>query len=84
MKDEATLIQRQIFKRHHEGIFPNGSGFYMGIVSGSEPACSILKWDGTPTEYESIISRDCSFLQTAILADDPARALFDAAAKLKQ
>jgi hypothetical protein len=40
-----------------------------------------VKWDGTPTDYEGIISRDCSFLQTAILADDPARALFDAAAK---
>jgi hypothetical protein len=81
MKDEATLIQRQIFRRQHEGIFPNGSGFYMGVVNGSEPAFSILKWDGTPTDYEGIISRDCSFLQTAILADDPARALFDAAAK---
>jgi len=84
MKDKATLIQRQIFRRQHEGIFPNGSGFYMGVVNGSEPAFSILKWDGTPTDYEGIISRDCSFLQTAILADDPARVLFDEAAKLKR
>lgn len=84
MKDEATLIQRQIFKRQYEGIFPNGSGFYMGVVNGSEPAYCILKWDGTPTDYEGIISRDCSFLQTAILADDPARVLFDEAAKMKR
>lgn len=83
MKEQAAIIQRQIFKRQHEGIFPNGSGFYMGVVNGSEPAYSILKWDGTPTDYEGIISRDCSFLQTALLTDDPARELFqqDAAQK---
>ena len=79
MRDKAALIQRQIFKRQHEGIFPNGSGFYMGVVNGSEPAYSILKWDGTPTDYEGIISRDCSFLQTALLTDDPAHGLFEAA-----
>ncbi len=81
MRDKAALIQRQIFKRQHEGIFPNGSGFYMGVVNGSEPAYSILKWDGTPTDYEGIISRDCSFLQTALLTDDPAAELFQQATK---
>ena len=45
--------------------------------------CSILKRDGTPTDYEGIISRDCSFLQTAILSDDPAQALFDEAGETK-
>ena len=53
----------------------------MGVVNLPGQCYSILKWDGTPTDYEGIISRDCSFLQTAILADDPARALFDEAAK---
>ena len=33
----------------------------------------------TPTDYEGIISRDCSFLQTAILTKDPAHALFEEA-----
>jgi len=51
----------------------------MGVVNLPGQCYSILKWDGTPTDYEGIISRDCSFLQTAILSDDPARALFDEA-----
>ena len=55
----------------------------MGVVNGSEPAYSILKWDGTPTDYEGIISRDCPFLQTALLTDDPARELFERAAAQK-
>lgn len=80
---EAGLVQRAIFKRQHEGILPNGSGFYMGVVNESGRCYSILKWDGTPTDYEGIISRDCSFLQTAILEDDPARALFDQAAAMR-
>lgn len=79
MKDKAELIQREIFRRQHEGIMPNGSGFYMGVINGTIPCYSILKWDGTPTDYEGIISRDCSFLQTLIVADDPARGLFEAA-----
>lgn len=79
MRDKANLIKRQIFKRQHEGIFENGSGFYMGVVNIPGQCYSILKWDGTPTDYEGIISRDCSFLQTAILSDDPAHELFDEA-----
>lgn len=83
MIEEAEIIRRAIFKRQHEGVFPNGSGFVMGVVNGAEPAYSILRWDGTPTCYEGIISRDCSFLQTTVLPDDPARPLFDEASKLK-
>jgi hypothetical protein len=83
MKDKADLIRQQIFRRQHEGIFANGSGFYMGVVNTPGKCYSILKWDGTPTDYEGIISRDCSFLQTAILADDPARGLFAEAALLQ-
>ncbi len=76
MTEQAELIRRQIFRRQHEGILPNGSGFYMGVVNEPGKCYSILKWDGTPTDYEGIISRDCAFLQTAILSEDPARALF--------
>ena len=83
MKDKADIIRREIFRRQHEGILPNGSGFYMGVVNIPGQCYSILKWDGTPTDYEGIISRDCSFLQTAILADDPARELFQQAAAQK-
>jgi hypothetical protein len=79
MRDKADIIQREIFRRQHEGILPNGSGFYMGVVNAAGQCYSILKWDGTPTDYEGIISRDCSFLQTAILAADPAQELFDEA-----
>lgn len=82
MRDKAELIRRSVFKRQHEGILPNGSGFYMGVVNVPGQCYSILKWDGTPTDYEGIVSRDCSFLQTAILPDDPARRLFDEAMKL--
>jgi hypothetical protein len=55
----------------------------MGVVNVPGQCYSILKWDGTPTDYEGIISRDCSFLQTAILTDDPARELFQQAAAQK-
>ena len=79
MKDQAEIIRQQIFRRQHEGIFPNGSGFYMGVVNLPGQCYSILKWDGTPTDYEGIISRDCAFLQAVVVADDPARPLFDAA-----
>jgi len=79
MEEQAGLIRREIFRRQHEGILPNGSGFYMGVVNLPGQCYSILKWDGTPTDYEGIISRDCSFLQTAVLTDDPARQLFNAA-----
>jgi hypothetical protein len=41
----------------------------------------VVRKDGTPTDYEGIISRDCSFLQCAILLKDPAHALFDEAEK---
>jgi hypothetical protein len=81
MNDKADIIRREIFRRQHEGILPNGSGFYMGVVNVAGQCYSIVKWDGTPTDYEGIISRDCSFLQSAILIQDPAHALFDAAAK---
>lgn len=83
MNDKADIIRREIFRRQHEGILPNGSGFYMGVVNIPGQCYSILKWDGTPTDYEGIISRDCSFLQTAILTDDPARELFQQAAAQK-
>ncbi len=79
MADRADIIQRQIFKRQHEGILPNGSGFYMGVVNGAVPGYSIIKWDGTPTDYEGIISRDCSFLQVVVVREDPAGALFEQA-----
>ena len=82
MNDKADIIRREIFRRQHEGILPNGSGFYMGVVNVAGQCYSILKWDGTPTDYEGIISRDCSFLQSAILIKDPAHALFDEAAKV--
>ena len=82
MADRADAIARQIYRRQHEGIFPNGSGFYMGVVNLPGQCYSIMKWDGTPTDYEGIISRDCSFLQTTVVADEPARALFDEAARL--
>ena len=81
MNDKADIIRRELFRRQHEGILPNGSGFYMGVVNVPGQCYSILKWDGTPTDYEGIISRDCSFLQSAILIKDPAHALFDEAAK---
>lgn len=76
MQDKADLIKREIFRRQHQGILPNGSGFYMGVVNEPGKCYSILKWDGTPTDYEGIISRDCSFLQTALLTEDPAAELF--------
>ena len=79
MGDQAEIIKHEILRRQHEGILPNGSGFYMGVVNVPGICYSILKWDGTPTDYEGIIPRDCSFLQTAILADGPARELFDEA-----
>jgi hypothetical protein len=77
MGDRAKLIKQQIFRRQHEGIFPNGSGFYGGVLNRHGGGISILKWDGTPTDYEGIISRDCSFLQTVVLEDDPGRLLFE-------
>ncbi len=79
MKEKADTIKREIFRRQHQGILPNGSGFYMGVVNEPGKCYSILKWDGTPTDYEGIISRDCAFLQSAILTEDPAKALFDKA-----
>ena len=82
MNDRAESIRKQIFRRQHEGILPNGSGFYMGVVNLPGQCYSILKWDGTPTDYEGIISRDCSFLQSAILFKDPAHALFEEAATI--
>ena len=81
MNDKADIIRREIFRRQHEGILPNGSGFYMGVVNVPGKCYSILKWDGTPTDYEGIVSRDCAFLQSAILSKDPAHALFDEASK---
>lgn len=78
MQDKAAII-KQIFKRQHEGILPNGSGFYMGVVNLPGQCYSIIKWDGTPTDYEGIMSRDCSFLQTVIVYGDPATALFEKA-----
>jgi hypothetical protein len=81
MNDKADIIQREIFRRQHEGILPNGSGFTMGVVNVPGQCISILKWDGTPTDYEGILSRDCAFLQTVILADDPAQELFEEARK---
>jgi len=83
MNDKAGVIRRELFRRQHEGILPNGSGFYMGVVNEHGKCYSILKWDGTPTDYEGIISRDCSFLQSAILIKDPAHALFVEGAKMK-
>ncbi|MBM3494344.1 MAG: hypothetical protein FJX72_08495 [Armatimonadetes bacterium] len=80
MKEQADIIRREIFCRQHRGILPNGSGFYMGVVNEPGKCYSILKWDGTPTDYEGIISRDCSFLQTVILTEDPAAELFREAA----
>ncbi len=38
---------------------------------------SILKWDDTPSDYEGIIPRDCSFLQTVLLSQNPAHELFE-------
>jgi len=57
MKDKAGTIRREIFRRQHQGILPNGSGFYMGVVNLPGQCYSIMKWDGTPTDYEGIISR---------------------------
>jgi len=83
MEDKAAIIQRQIFKRQHEGILPNGSGFYVGVTGVHGTGYSIIKWDGTPSDYEGIGSRDCSFLQCAVLTDDPARKLFVEAKDMK-
>ena len=77
MEDKAMIIQREIFRRQHQGILPNGSGFYMGVVNLAGQCYSILKWDGTPTDYEGIISRDCSFLQAILFTEDPAARLFN-------
>jgi hypothetical protein len=61
------------------------------LVCSSLGKQSVTLWDvagdkprlvRTPTDYEGIISRDCSFLQTAIVHDDPARPLFDEAARV--
>lgn len=82
MADRAGAVAAPLFRRQHEGLFENGSGFYMGVVNLPGQCYSILKWDGTPTDYEGIISRDCSFLQTVVMPDDPARSLFDAAAEV--
>jgi len=76
MADKAETMKREIFRRQHQGLLPNGSGFYMGVVNEPGKCYSILKWDGTPTDYEGIISRDCSFLQTVLLSQDPAHELF--------
>lgn len=54
----------------------------MGVVNEPGRCYSILKWDGAPTDYEGIISRDCSFLQTALSGQDPAYGLFDEAMSL--
>ena len=35
MRDKADIIQREIFRRQHEGILPNGSGFCMGVVNAA-------------------------------------------------
>ena len=83
MNDKADIIRRQIFRRQHEGFLPNGSGLYMGVVNVLGQCYSIIKWDDTPTDYEGIISRDCSFLQSAILIKDAAHALFDEATKTR-
>ena len=82
MADRAAIVAGPIMRRQHEGLFDNGSGFAMGVVNLPGKAYSIMKWDGTPTDYEGIISRDCAFLQTVVVPDDPARPLFDAAASL--
>lgn len=81
--EKSEIVGKQIYRRQHEGVLPNGSGFYMGVVNRPGVSFPIVKWDGTPTDYEGMISRDCAFLQTTVLPDDPARALFDEAAKLK-
>ncbi|MDO8685587.1 MAG: hypothetical protein Q7J78_02840 [Clostridiales bacterium] len=49
--------------------FENGSGFYMGVLNMPGMCYSIIKWDGTPTDYEGIISRDCSFLENTLWLD---------------
>lgn len=70
--ERANLIKTQIYKRQHEGIFENGSGFYMGVINIPGICYSIIKWDGTPTDYEGIISRDCAFLQSTLWQDTKA------------
>ena len=47
MSDKADIIQREIFRRQHEGILPNGSGFYMGVVNAARPVLldSEVGWD---------------------------------------
>ena len=67
LDDKAEIIKKSIYKRQHEGIFDNGSGFYMGIVNIPGQCYSIVKWDGAPTDYEGIISRDCAFLKTLFI-----------------
>jgi hypothetical protein len=84
MADRAAIVAGPIMRRQHEGLFENGSGFAMGVVNLPGQCYSILKWDGTPTDYEGIISRDCAFLQTVVMPDDPARPLFDAAIAIEQ
>lgn len=38
----------------------------MGVLNVPGICYSIIKWDGTPTDYEGIISRDCSFLENTL------------------
>jgi len=73
MKDKADIIKMSIYKRQHEGIFDNGSGFYMGVINIAGLCYSIIKWDGTPTDYEGILSRDCSFLESTVMLDNEVR-----------
>ena len=67
LPEKAQRIKEQIYKRQHEGLFENGSGFEPGVVNRYGEAYSILKWDGTPTDYEGIVSRDCSFLSYTLI-----------------
>jgi glycogen debranching enzyme len=72
MAEEAGIIRELLYKRQHEGFLDNGSGFYMGVTNVHGTGYSIAKWDGTPTDYEGIISRDCSFLETTLWHDEEA------------
>lgn len=69
MDQEARAIKDKIYQRYHEGILENGSGFWKGVINVLGTGYSIMKWDGIPTDYEGIISRDYSFLENTLWED---------------
>ena len=71
MNDKADIIRRQIFRRSMRGSSHRQKPLH-GRRERARPVLLDQRMGRHPDRLRGIISRDCSFLQSAILIKDPA------------